>query len=65
MIRAKQVSILNGMSNNMQKHVTSDERKAISTLQNNKNIVITKADKGNCTVVMNAVDYDRKIEELL
>ena len=65
MIRAKTVTILKGMSNNMPKNLTSDEQKAIKTLQNNKNLVITEADKGNCTVVMNAADYDRKIEELL
>ncbi|CAH8431764.1 unnamed protein product [Heterobilharzia americana] len=30
-----------------------------------KNIIITKADKGNITVVMNATDYEKKVREHL
>ena len=34
---------------------------AIKTIKSNKNIIITKADKGNSTVILNRIDYDNKI----
>ncbi|KAG4080203.1 hypothetical protein HA402_008274, partial [Bradysia odoriphaga] len=39
--------------------------KIIKKLTSNNEIVILKADKGNCTVVMNRQDYHNKINQLL
>jgi len=33
--------------------------------QNNRNIIFTRADKGNVTVAMNRVSYINKVEEIL
>ena len=41
------------------------EKKALKNLQVDKNIVITKADKGNCTVVIDEEKYEEKIFKLL
>ena len=38
---------------------------ALEHLRKNKDIVITKADKGNKVVVLNAVDYEQKLNELI
>ena len=41
------------------------EHHAIHSLRQDKSIHILKADKGNCTVVMDKTDYDQKINDLL
>ncbi|XP_021964253.1 uncharacterized protein LOC110859600 [Folsomia candida] len=38
---------------------------AIKSIKQNKDIVIGKADKGNCIVVMNKTDYHAKMEEMI
>ena len=37
-----------------------EEWKAISNLRKDKNVVILEADKGNATVVMDSIDYDKR-----
>lgn len=46
-------------------NLSGAEKAALKTLNNNKEIVISTADKGNATVIMNVWDYQRKISELL
>ena len=41
------------------------EKKALKNLRNDTNIVITKADKGNCTVIIDKDKYEEKIFKLL
>ena len=41
------------------------KEKALKELRQDKNIVILKADKGNSTVVMNAQEYNDKINCVL
>ena len=44
-----------------QRNITQEEEEALKELKQDENIVILKADKGNSTVVMNAQEYDDKI----
>ena len=46
-------------------NVTKDEREAWKELKENKTIQILQADKGNATVVLDALEYDAKVNELL
>ena len=48
-----------------QRNITQEEEEALKKLKQDENIVILKADKGNSTVVMNAQEYDDKINCLL
>ena len=43
-----------------QDNLTKEQRKGLTELCNNKNIVIKKADKGSAVVVMNTTDYLRE-----
>ena len=45
--------------------IDKEEEQALKELKEDKDIVILKADKGNCTVIMDRPDYDRKINALL
>jgi hypothetical protein len=47
------------------RNVTREELSAIQRLKKDSNIVIMKADKGNCVVVLNKSDYDTKMSDLL
>ena len=47
------------------KNLTQDEQQAIKGLWNDKSILVLKADKGNCTVVMNMADYNHQVHEML
>ena len=47
------------------KNVTKEERKAMKDLREDKNIRILQADKGNATVVLDAMDYDSKVHDLI
>ncbi|ERL83437.1 hypothetical protein D910_00414 [Dendroctonus ponderosae] len=44
---------------------TFSERKALKTLNEDKEILVLPADKGNATVVMSLLNYENKIKELL
>ncbi|VDQ02957.1 unnamed protein product [Trichobilharzia regenti] len=41
-------------------NINKKEQMALRQLQQDKSIVITRADKGNITVVMNSADYEKK-----
>ena len=45
--------------------LSSKETKALKELRNDKNLVISKADKGNTTVVMDEPDYDKRLLTML
>ena len=47
------------------KNLTIDERKAIKELEQCNDIIIISADKGNCTVVLDKMDYHNKLRSLL
>lgn len=47
------------------KNLTRDEKRALTSLRENNNIVIAKADKGNVTVVLDKEDYEDKANEIL
>ena len=46
-------------------NLSDEEVAALKSLKSNKNIVICKADKGNCIVVLDKEAYLRKAEEIL
>jgi hypothetical protein len=46
-------------------NLSPGELKSINTLSKNKDIMVVKADKGGATVVMDKIDYERKMETLL
>lgn len=46
-------------------HQNNEVLSTIKSISSNRNIMIMKADKGNATVVMNAIDYHRKIKSLI
>ncbi len=48
-------------TNNVNKH----EKRALSDLEKDESIVIMNADKGNCFVVMDHSEYDKKMQTLL
>ena len=48
-----------------QMKITRKEKETLKELKHDENIVISKADKGNFTVVMNAQEYKDKINCLL
>ena len=47
------------------RNIDKEEQQALKELKEDKDIVILKADKGNCTVIMHRPDYDQKINALL
>ena len=47
------------------RNITHQKEEVLKELKKDDNIVILKADKGNATVVMNATDYNNKINCLL
>ena len=63
-IRSKVVDILNKKNKSIP-NLSIKERKALKNLRNDTNIVITKADKGNCTVIIDKDKYEEKIFKLL
>jgi hypothetical protein len=46
-------------------NLSPEELEALKSLESNKNIMICKADKGNCIVVLDKEAYMRKSEEIL
>ena len=47
------------------RNIDKEEEQALKELKEDKDIVILKADKGNCTVIMDRPDYDQKINAML
>jgi hypothetical protein len=46
-------------------NLSDEEYEAITELAKNKSLVISKADKGNAVVILDASDYRRKVSEIL
>lgn len=46
-------------------NLNKDQRLALKKLKDNKEITILKADKGNCTVVLDTQEYDGKMKDIL
>ena len=46
-------------------NITPEEIKAMKDLQKDDSIIILPADKGKATVILDKVDYDRKITTML
>ena len=46
-------------------NITPEEIKAMKNLQKDDSIIILPADKGKATVILDKVDYDRKITTML
>ncbi|XP_046387273.1 uncharacterized protein LOC124156657 [Ischnura elegans] len=46
-------------------NVSIAEKRALTTIKKNPNIVVLQADKGNATVLMKTVDYQEKLRSLL
>ena len=63
-IRGKITNVLK-TTKTQQHNLTNDEVHALRNLASNKELVINKADKGNCTVLMDRVDYIEKMMMLL
>lgn len=64
LIRAEVCKTIKQFSN-PKPNITRGELTAINNLKKDRSITILKADKGNCTVVLNTQDYDNKMSELL
>ena len=47
------------------RNIDKEKEQALKELKEDKDIVIIKADKGNCIVIMDRPDYDQKINALL
>jgi hypothetical protein len=52
-------------NNKYQPNLTVNEIKALQTLHNNPNIIIKKGDKGAGIVIMNRIDYEKKVNDML
>ena len=63
-IRSKVVDVLDKKHKNIP-NLSIKEKKALKNLRDDTNIVITKADKGNCTVIIDKDKYEEKIFKLL
>ena len=53
------------LANNNSQLLTSAQRKACSSLRNNKNIVIREADKSKIYVILDRTTYQHKLYEIL
>ena len=60
--RSKIVSVLNS-TKKVPSNLTNEEKQALRNLSKNKEVIITHADKGNCTVVLDKSDYEAKIND--
>ena len=63
-IHGKIVNALN-QPNTHQPNLTSEQRKALQVLIKRDDLVITCADKGNCTVILDKSDYEEKMHKIL
>ena len=62
--RAKVSGILR-RSTPPESNISMEEKEALQELKNNEDIVIVPADKGNATVVLDAVDYEQKAMDVI
>ena len=49
----------------LRENLSRDEKKALKSPREDEKIVVAKADKGNVTVVLNKVDYEKKDSDIL
>ena len=63
--RAEVYGVLKQAKPPKQQNLANEERRALKKLKSDENIVIIKADKGNCTVVMNKTDYRNQVQEMI
>ena len=49
----------------LRENLSRDEKKALKSLREDENIVVAQADKGNVTVVLNKLDYEKKVSDIL
>ena len=63
-LHGKIVNALN-QPNTHQPNLTSEQRKALQVLIKRDDLVITCADKGNCTVILDKSDYEEKMHKIL
>ena len=52
-------------SDHQKNPLSRDDKKALSSLKNNKDIHISKADKGGGFIILNKKDYEKKIDDIL
>ena len=64
-IRTTTASLLHRARVPPHRNITKAELRALKSLKDDHEHVIMKADKGNCFVVMDKLDYDTKMEALL
>ncbi|UYV80377.1 hypothetical protein LAZ67_19000016 [Cordylochernes scorpioides] len=64
-IRNLVASRLSSRENKLDVKPNREEMTAIKQLKNNADLVITKSDKGANTVIMNRLDYAKKIHNIL
>ena len=62
--RSNIVSVINS-SKTVPSNLTNKEKQALRNMSKNEGTIITHADKGNCTVVLDTSDYDSRINDLL
>ncbi|CAB4038649.1 Hypothetical predicted protein [Paramuricea clavata] len=64
-IRERISSVIKSAKCPTNRNLSRQEEKALKDLRNDKEIMITKADKGNAVVIMNRTDYQNHVEEML
>jgi hypothetical protein len=64
MVRAEVVKTFHAFKQ-LKPNISRSEMKALQNLKKDDSIFIAKADKGNCTVILNKADYDDKMLHLL
>ena len=57
--------LISQLKNKKIRNISDDEFKAITSLKKNKDIIICKADKGNCVVILDRTDYIKKATDIL
>ena len=46
-------------------NINDEDLSVLNSLKSNKDIVVCKMDKGNCTVLLDKIDYIKKANEIL
>jgi len=64
-IRTSTATILHRARLLLHKNITKGERKALKDLRKDDTRILMKADKGNCFVVLDTIDYNNKMNALL
>ena len=64
-IRTSTAAILHRARLPLHKNITKEERKALKDLKKDDTRILMKADKGNCFVVLDTIDYNNKMNALL